>query len=285
MRPSPSSSVRLRAFEARDLADACHLSRELKWPHRPEDWEFMAARGFGVAAEEDGVLCGTALAWTYGDTHASIGMVIVSPSHQGRGLGRLLMQSLFERLGDRSIMLHATDEALPLYQRLGFKALGAIYQHQATVSPVPLADLRPRERVRPMGSADEATIAVLDRAAVGFDRSAVLSALQSMSGTVILASDSTPIGYAVHRRFGRGYSIGPVVAPDLDGARTLILHWLGLNLGNFVRLDALEGTGLSGWLDQLGLPCVGRVTRMVRGDAPVTGRDARAFTLISQAFA
>ena len=36
---------------------------------------------------------------------------------------------------------------------------------------------------------------------------------------------------------GRGLIIGPVVAPDAEGAKALIAHLVGLNAGKFVRID------------------------------------------------
>ena len=44
-----------------------------------------------------------------------------------------------------------------------------------------------------------------------------------------------------------------------------------------------EESGLGGWLDELGLPCVGRVMRMVRGPLPQTDAAVQVFSLTTQA--
>jgi hypothetical protein len=74
-----------------------------------------------------------------------------------------------------------------------------------------------------------------------------------------------------------------IVAPDLAGAKALITHWLSTRAGKFCRLDVVEGLGLSKWLEAEGLPCVGRVTTMVRGKAPQSGEGPKVFAVAAQA--
>ena len=108
--------IELRDMEEQDLAEARELSRALNWPHRTADWQFLFDLGTGVVAEADGAVVGTAMGWRYGAGAASVGLIIVSPHCQGEGLGRRLMDVLLERLGDRSVVLNATEEGLPLYR-------------------------------------------------------------------------------------------------------------------------------------------------------------------------
>jgi predicted N-acetyltransferase YhbS len=282
MATQAAAAIVLRPMTAADIDAATELSREQQWPHREEDWAFFLAQGFGLVAECNGAVVGSIMAWHFGIDFATIGMVIVSPALQGRGLGRRLMDEMMARLEGRSIVLNATDEGLPLYRKLGFIEIGTIYQHQAVAGVVPLADLRPGERVRPTGGADDMLADLYSRAG-GMDRSALFEALAAEGSTVVLTRDHVPEGFAQQRRFGRGWLIGPVVAPDADGAKVLILHWLGTNAGSFCRIDVTGTSGLSPWLEEIGLPQVGRVITMVRGPAPVPGPDARVQALAAQA--
>ena len=80
--------------------------------------------GRGFAAVGEG-LVGTALWWPYGETHGTIGMVIVSPSLQGRGIGRLLVAHLRARAGG-GITLKVDLEnhaAIAFYEAGGWTAL------------------------------------------------------------------------------------------------------------------------------------------------------------------
>ena len=89
--------TRLRPMTQDDLAAAHLLSRECQWPHRLDDWQFTLALGQGVVAERGGTLVGTAMWWPYGDKAASLGMVIVSQSCRGSGIGRRLMDAVIAR--------------------------------------------------------------------------------------------------------------------------------------------------------------------------------------------
>lgn len=275
--------VDLRRMTVDDLAAAHILSSEQKWPHRIEDWEMLFGLGFGYVVERDGAVVGTAMAWLYGDNAATLGMVIVSPSAQGMGLGRQLMEAVLADLGDRTVLLNATDEGVPLYRKLGFEPVGPVFQHQGAAFAVPMAELIPDERVRPLGAKDMPTLHALARRATGMDRDALLDALVPGAQGVVLTRGNEPVGFALFRRFGRGYVVGPTIAPDTGGARALISHWLGSNSGMFCRLDIPEESGLGAWLVELGLPCVGRVMRMVRGPAPASDPSITTFSLTTQA--
>lgn len=275
--------VELRRMTAADLAAAHDLSSEQKWPHRIEDWEMLLGLGFGYVATRDGEVIGTAMAWLYGADAATLGMVIVSPRAQGMGIGRRLMDAVLADLGTRTVLLNATDEGAPLYSKMGFAPIGPVFQHQGAAFSVPMAELIPDERVRPLGAKDMGTLRDLAKRATGMDRDALLDALVPGAQGVVLTRSNEPVGFALFRRFGRGYVVGPTVAPDTGGAKALISHWLGSNAGMFCRLDIPEESGLGAWLDDLGLPCVGRVMRMVRGPLPKADPAVTTFSLTTQA--
>lgn len=276
-------AVQVRAMTPADLSAAHGLSREQQWPHRDKDWSRMLEIGHGVVAESEGEILGTTMWWPMGEDCATLGMVIVSNASQGMGIGRQLMQTALAALEGRSVLLNATDEGLRLYRSLGFEPCGSIFQHQGAAFSLPIAELIPNERVAPMKAGEVADLAALDRRATGIDRTHIVQYLADYAQGVVLNREGDQAGYALFRRFGRGYAIGPTVAPDIGGAKALITHWLGSNAGMFCRLDVPEDSGLSAWLDELGLPCVGRVTRMCRGPVPKGGADARIYSLINQA--
>ena len=263
--------ITYRRFTLDDVAAAHALTVELKWPHRPDDWKFVAQLGVGFVAEDASGVIGTALCWKYGADRASLGMVIVSPARQGLGIGRRLMELLLEELGSRITFLHATAAGQPLYEKLGFRATGTLDQHQGAAFQPPLVSLPAGERLRPLGSSDTARLVELASQASGLDRGEVLPALLENADGIALDRDGELIGFALFRRFGRGFAIGPVVAPaseDSSRAKALISHWLALNEGVFVRVDTPGDSGLTGWLEQLGLPRVDTVVRMVRNAEP-----------------
>jgi predicted N-acetyltransferase YhbS len=275
-----SDPIAYRTFTDDDIAAAHALTVGLKWPHRAEDWQFAARAGAGFVAMETGKVVGTALYWTYGDDRASLGMVIVAPARQGLGIGRKLMERVLAALDGRVTFLHATLAGQPLYEKLGFRAAGMLDQHQGTAFQPPLMALPPGERLRPLGANDTARLIELASRACGLDRSQTLPALLATADGIGLDRDGELIGFSLFRRFGRGFAIGPVVAPDSGDpvrAKALISHWLSLNEGVFIRIDTPGESGLAEWLDGLGLPRVDTVMKMVL-NAPMapTGHDDRA---------
>jgi predicted N-acetyltransferase YhbS len=279
----PSDSIVLRAMTAADLKAAHQLSVSVHWPHRLVDWELAFELGNGLVAEHDGRLVGTALGWPWDADHATLGLVIVDPRCQGQRIGWRLMQALVDALGGRSILLHATREARGLYERLGFVPCGEVHQHQGKALPAPLVALKEGWRLRPSTQNDLARIVTLDAEARGMRRDTLISRLLASAQTVVLDRDGHACGFAMLRRFGRGVIIGPVVAPDTEGAKALIAYMAGLNAGKFVRIDVDAGSGLGEWLRALGLPKVDAPAAMVRGAAPAHHPATKAYALVSQA--
>lgn len=277
-----SAPIVTRPMTVRDLAAATELSQEQQWPHRIEDWALFLKQGEGVAATRDGKVIGTILGWRFGEDMARIGMVIVSPQYQRQGIGRNLTVQMLDRLENRTVILSATDVGLDLYQELGFVESSGISQYHGICRIVPLAELKSGERVRPKGQAD-AGLADLYSAADGIDRHAMFRVLAAESRTVVYTRDNEAVGFAMMRRFGHGWVIGPVVAPNVSIAKALILHWLAVKKDSFCRIDVTEESGLGPWVEGLGLTFAGSVRTMARGPAPKPGGPARVFALAAQA--
>lgn len=278
-----SDGIVMRPMEARDIEAAHGLSLAVRWPHRLADWQFAFQLGNGIVAERDGELMGTALSWHWGPAHATLGLVIVDPRCQGRRIGFRLMQTLLEGLEDRSVLLHATAEGRGLYERLGFVRTGEVRQHQGPAISAPLVALGAGWRLRPSDSNDVFKLIQLDAKARGMPREGLITELLAQADTVVLDEDGHVRGFAMLRRFGRGLIIGPVVAPDADGAKALIAHLVGLSAGKFVRIDVDFDSGLTEWLETLGLLRVDGPTEMIRGPVPEPVAGVRRFALVTQA--
>jgi len=289
--PPSQTDLQCRAFTLADIPAAHGLSMALGWPYRPEDWQFSADTATGFVAEESGVVIGTALCWKFGADRASLGHVIVSSEHQGRGIGRKLMEAVLEELGPRITFLHATPAGQPLYKKLGFSVCGSLEHYQGHVNkafPVALLD---GERLRPGTPLDFPRLIELACRASGLERHALLSALLKRGESVMLERDGEIVGCSVLRRFGRGYVIGPVVAlrsRDDARAKALIGYWLTRQENEFVRIDVPAGTSLTDWLGDQGVKCVDVCSKMVR-NAPAAAHSGapdpvwRLYGLISQA--
>ncbi|KPB69692.1 GNAT family N-acetyltransferase [Pseudomonas cannabina] len=272
-----------RPVEAADIPAAHALSVHLKWPHREEDWAMVQRTSEGFVAECDGQLVGVAFTCHQGDW-SSIGLVIVSDEHQGKGIGRRLMNLCLEATAPRTPILNATELGAPLYRSLGFVDFTRIQQHQG-IAQLPETEM-PSDglQIRTLDSADHPQLIQLANAGSGLDRTVVLTdLLRDAEQAVGIEHDGHLQGVALLRRFGRGHIIGPLVAQDLGQARQMISHLLQLIPGQFVRFDILADCGLASWLESLGLPCVDRAPRMVLGTPPPANPDVQQFALVTQA--
>lgn len=245
-----------------------------------------------VAVEAAGNTIGVGMRWSFGHDVGTIGMVLVAPECQGRGIGRALMTSLIADVGPRALMLNATAEGLALYEKLGFVQIGHVFQHQARFAEQPVLPAAPTVRLRRAVLADHAALCALDAAAFGADRSALIETLLAAEGAWVVDGAERdgargavrPAGFAVLRRFGRGMMIGPVVAPGEDEAIALVAAAARAAPVGVLRVDIpAKAARLGDWLTSAGLPAIDTVTTMVRGDWPNLPNALQRFGLAFQA--
>ena len=104
----------------------------------------------------------------------------------------------------------------------------------------------------------------------------------------MLERDGELLGFSLLREFGRGHAIGPVVASTAGQnherlAKALIAHWLAHNDGRFTRIDTPDESGLSTWLEKVGLKRVDTVIKMARNGTPPHDASIAQFAIINQA--
>jgi len=263
------------------IGEAHRLSLREAWPHRVEDWAFMLDFSEGIGAVCDGKLVGTAMLTPYGATGATCNMIIVDPSMRGMGLGRRLMETVLDRAGERECRLTATASGLPLYEKLGFAAVGAIGQYQGVAGPLAMPG-----GVCEADRGDLAAVIALDRAASGLERGALLARLIAERPFLLLRDASGLRGYVSCRTFGRGALMGPLAARDDEAAGILLRAALAAHAGRFLRVDlTVAGMRHCAMIEAAGLAHAGGGVAMIRPGA--TGCDApdgaAIYALASQA--
>lgn len=274
-----ASQIDIVSFGPEHLDGAFLLSQQAQWPHRKEDWAFVLCLSKGFVAIEEGRVVGTAMATLYGDTCATINMVIVDASMRGRGLGRQLMTMALKAAEGRECRLVATQDGLPLYEKLGFIASGEIVQHQGIVQDGAL-------NTADVAWADEdiaEPLALLDTQAFGADRANLLDQLAEAGRFAVLRQAGAITGFVALRPFGRGEVAGPVVATNENDAKALLSFVFAAKAGSFLRVDTTVATNLAPWLTQHGLVHVGGGVPMRRNAAPATPSIVKTYALASQA--
>ena len=266
-----SDTITIAPFDAAHVPDALGLSRQAGWPHRAEDWALTLSTSRGVVALDGGRVVGTALCSLLGDV-ATLNMIIVDEGMRGRGLGRRLMDAAMALAEGREMRLVATADGLPLYEKLGFRSVGRIHQHQGTAkggSP----DLPVQG-----GTVDDVPpLAAMDEAASGLQRESLLRRIAE-GGEVLRAER----GFALIRPFGRGDVVGPIVAEDAATARALLTEAARRREGHFLRVD-LRDPDLVSLAEELGLAAAGGGTAMVKDARSMPATLAKTYALVSQA--
>ena len=304
----------LDTLTAADIHTCWQLSQALRWPHREADWQqfitWAKAHGAALAVRADGKLIGCGLAWQWGREQGSIGMVIVDDAWQRRGIGKRLFSGLLQALQGRDVMLQATTQGRPLYESLGFSAIGHARQFHGHWQPPaearPTSSIATDELTRLLQPQDLPALLAYDRRERGLVRPELLQALLAQMDAdercaVSVDAHGRLCGYGILRRFGRGWMVGPLLADGADRAVALVKRLTQERAGDFVRIDlaadtrafppphtqaqaghdrpSAQGNGhdadiLADWLQAHGLAPVDQPTTMIRLAASRPDTDA-----------
>lgn len=273
-------TVKFAAMDASHLIGALLMSQDAGWPHRIEDWAFVAGISNGVVALEGDQVVATALVTPFGEV-AMANLIIVDSKLRGRGLGRKIMDHALERCSPSVWQLVATRDGLPLYESLGFKEAGEILQHQGIATSITPTG----GAVWADADADAmAAIRLMDASATGMDRNTLYDALAGDARFAVLRNGAKITGFAAVRNFGRGEVVGPVAASTLEDAQRLISLILSEREGQFMRVDTNADSGLAPWLSEHGLVAAGGGVQMQMGTGAITPTGPQQiFALASQA--
>ena len=220
-----------------------------------------------IVAEIDGEIVGTGVGTVNGPV-GWVGTIFVAPDRRGHGLGMALTRTVVDTLdsaGCRTLVLVATEQGRPMYERIGFTVQTA---YRTVEAPGLAADGATDEpaagRVRPFAASDLDAIAHLDRTATGEDRRHLLEAFATPeSARCLVRPDGTLGGFVVRAPWGGGAT----VAPDPDDAVAILEARLrGVGPDRRVRAGVLtENAAGHQRLSELGWTDAWSAPRLVRG--------------------
>ena len=261
-----------------DLPGCLALAQDRDWPAEERKWRLLFEVGtvFGLRDDAGGVI-GTTVLTRYGSGLAAISMVLVAARHGGQGLGRRLMTEALSDAGDAVVFLNATEHGRPLYERMGFVAVGTTYTLRGEFVAEGGA-----VGSRPATPDDLPLIAALDTAVVGADRGRLISRLPDFAEHLrVIERNGVITGYAGAWRNVAYAVIGPVIAASAADARTLIADTAGAVAGT-VRVDLDEcRPRLRAWATSRGLPVRYSEPLMTLHGHPLPGDRSRWFAPMS----
>ena len=199
----------IRPMTPADVPEATSLVLRGEWGDRREFFRFATRQPAcrPLVATLDGVVVGTAVGTVNGPV-GWLGAVFVDAAHRGHGVGGALTdQSIadLEGAGCRSLVLVATKDGLPLYERRGFEVETRYrtFEADGTGTPTDTSDLRPFQH------GDLQAMADLDRAATGEDRRHLLGAFASEATARVLERHGAVRAFVVRAPWGGGATIAP----------------------------------------------------------------------------
>lgn len=259
-------SVKIRPMQKSDIEQAMRLKNSEGWNQTQKDWEILLRLSpkTCLVAVSDREVIGTVTAVNYSNELAWIGMMLVNKKYRRRGIGSLLLKDNIKRLkGCRIIKLDATPVGRNVYIKLGFEDEYTI--SRMTISPLPEQQIAYSGKATPLGAHDIRTIADLDKAVFGADRTDLIeSILETYPDKALkLERDGRIAAYCLRRDGVKHNHLGPVIASTIEDAQTLLSAAMSGLAGKAVVLDVPQNKiKLLKWLDSLGFRERRSLTRM-----------------------
>ncbi|MDL2418533.1 GNAT family N-acetyltransferase [Bacillus tropicus] len=236
--------IRVKRLREEQIGDIVSLSSYIGWDYNREEIEtiFNAGIVYGVWNEREELIASAAII-LYGEKLASIGMVIVHPDYKGRGIGKIITDACVKSVSAHTpIMLIATDEGKPLYEKLGFRAVSYVSKYICNSYNVNDYCVRNEDYMMDYEEGDLEKIIKIDEYAFGTNRKEFLKKriMQSEQSIVVKDKEQNVLGYGLSIQTPENKIIGPVVAKN-DAMAMRIVHDLAKGHNGKLRIDVLEG--------------------------------------------
>lgn len=283
------TAVRLVELQRQDIPGLIALSDSIGWDYDEPDLVTILSAGRVLGHKtEQGTIVSSSAVLPYGDRLASIGMVIVHPAYQGRGLGKAAVQACIGAAGEQpAVMLIATKEGEPLYEKLGFHAVTCVHKMVADrySSAFPVHEAGQYE-IEPFNGTCLDQVHRLDRWAVGAERHTFLNSRirQAKQGVVLRDKNKQMIGYGLAVAGPVHLILGPIIAPNSEAAACLI-HHLAAGHDGRLRIDVPdEQRALLPYLRQCGFERATRPPVMFLHGRQMPARNGTLYGIAAQIF-
>lgn len=300
--PIGPADIDFRPMLPSDIDSGLQLCRLAGWDQVQRDWERFVSDAYASVSvatyprkppsssssggfDEAAQIIGTVATIRYGAEFGWIGMLLVHPDVQGRGVGAVLLGHATAELGGaRSIRLDATPAGHFLYRKHGF------------VDEFPLRRMEGRPKVmeqsnqalvQPLERDDLAGVFDLDRQVFGASRDSVLAWMAEGAPEYGFVSrqDGNITGYVVGRYGHEFEHLGPIVAADATLAVELTKACLAAHPGRAFVIDSMSNA--DGWcmfLEEAGFKEQRPYIRMHRGGRPEFGPIGQQFAILGPEF-
>ncbi|AHX17778.1 GNAT family N-acetyltransferase [Bacillus bombysepticus] len=280
--------IRVERLREAKTGNIVSLSSYIGWDYNREEIEtiFNAGNVYGVWNEREELIASAAII-LYGEKLASIGMVIVHPDYKGRGIGKIITEACVKSVSAHTpIMLIATDEGKPLYEKLGFRAVSYVSKYICNSYNAKDYCVRNEDYVMNYEERDLEKIIKIDEYAFGTNRKEFLKKriMQSEQCIVVRDKEQNVLGYGLSIQTPENKIIGPVVAKN-DEMAMRIVHDLARGHNGKLRMDVPEGKNdFMKELEVAGFKKVNTPPIMMKNSNRLLKRNSELYSIAAQIF-
>jgi predicted N-acetyltransferase YhbS len=231
---------------------------------------------------------GTVTTTPYGKALAWIGMMLVHPEHQRRGIGTHLMRQALDYLhghGVECVKLDATPAGRPLYEKLGFVSQETLTRCRRLAEDETQYPESTAAKARDLADADWDAVDEIDTAAFGASRSRLLRSLaQDSRAALVWPAPGRVVGWGMLRPGANADYLGPLVCSTTEGSLSLVAALLGRAGSHSVIWDVPDqNESAKTTAQRFGFVPLRPLTRMCLGPNPVTGNPETQFAIADPA--
>lgn len=298
--PIAPADVDFRVMKPADVERGLQLCRLAGWDQVQRDWErFISDANANVSVaiypkthapssssrDAASEIIGTVATIRYGAEFGWIGMLLVHPDVQGRGVGAVLLgHATAELAGVPSIRLDATPAGQILYRKHGFIDEFPLRRMELTSAAI---ERSRHPSVQPLEREALPDVIAFDHQAFGASRGDVLAWMLEGAPEYgfVTRRDGEITGYAVGRHGHEFDHVGPIVAADASLAVELARTCLAARPGRaFVIDSASNADDWRAFLLQAGFHEQRPYIRMYRGGKPAFGVQGQQFAILGPEF-
>jgi GNAT superfamily N-acetyltransferase len=277
----------IRPMHHSDVGAGLRLCRLAGWDQVARDWSRFVEGpdSSGYAAVQGSDLVATIATVRYGHQFGWIGMVLVDPDAQGRGIGSVMVAHAVEALSDMpAVRLDATPAGRLLYQKHGFVDQYPLTRMEAMAVHV---NHGPRSSVRPMTRGELPAVIAMDHDIFGAQRTDLLEWMYDGAPEFAFVAErhANLSGYVFGRHGHQFEHLGPLVADDDSVAVNMTKACLAQHRGRAFVIDTPQHDDR--WiriLEQIGFRPQRGFVRMSRGRPGPFGSPRQQFAVLGPEF-
>ncbi|WP_035099321.1 GNAT family N-acetyltransferase [Anoxybacteroides tepidamans] len=279
----------IHRLHEREIPQLVALSASVGWDYDEQEIETVMSAGIVYGHKNaQGDIISSAAVIPYDVKLASIGMVIVNENYRGNGLAKELMQTCIDSVCDKTtIMLIATKEGKPLYEKLGFQTVSSVHKFLSDkYMPFYREHGNEEYEVIPLTMSYFTQIQQLDQLAIGADRSLFLRKRiqQAKQGVVVKNHKGDIVGYGLSIKGPVNLIVGPIIAAN-DEIAICIVDELAKGYEGKLRIDVPNGqASFIHYLERTGFHKVSQPPVMVKNASELPVRNGTLYSIAAQIF-